>query len=267
MSSPVHWKLRATFLGRTLNKAALRYTTSSSTFAAWTKLAADLATNGLHARRSLLPFCRRAIERWSGGAPVGRPRRWTPACPIPSKPSRHAFPGGKSSRGRGVGTAGLGTTYGTAGGRVEERRISRPADHGSYVPPRARSSSRPVRWIARDAPAGLPPAVRVTSHSHVLTVRDTPTPLALAAWPSPACRSSTCSLHAAAVLCCGCARGPAGTGLAPALAGGDDLRLTPRLSPTPPPAPCSAARSLRAVRPRMPGWLHSTGRPSRPSGR
>jgi hypothetical protein len=117
MSSPVHWKLRATFLGRTLNKAALRYTTSSSTFAAWTKLAADLATNGLHARRSLLPFCRRAIERWSGGAPVGRPRRWTPACPIPSKPSRHAFPGGKSSRGRGVGTAGLGTTYGTAGGR------------------------------------------------------------------------------------------------------------------------------------------------------
>jgi hypothetical protein len=158
---------RATFLGPTLNKAALRYTTSSSTFAAWTKLAADLATNGLHARRprSSLPssVLQSAIEWWSGGAPVGRPRRWTPACPIPSKPSRHAFPGGKSSRGRGVGTAGLGTTYGTAGGRGATNIPAR----GSWIlraPARTQLvSSRPVRWIARDAPAGLPPAVRVTS--------------------------------------------------------------------------------------------------------
>lgn len=63
---------------------------------------------------------------------------------------------------------------------------SRPLD-------RARRTGRPAACRARDLT------------SHVLTVRDTPTPLALAAWPSPACRSSTCSLHAAAVLCCGAA--------------------------------------------------------------
>lgn len=225
-------------------------------------------TRAGRARRSLLPFCR---ARLNGGVVA---RRWgdRDAGRLPARSHRNLrvthSPAGKALVGAVWGLPDWGRRTVRLG--EEERRISRPADHGSYVPPRARSLSRLVssRPLDRARRTGRPAACRARDlTSHVLTVRDTPTPLALAAWPSPACRSSTCSLHAAAVLCCGCARGPATTGLAPALAGGDDLRLTPRLSPTPPPAPCSAARSLRAVRPRMPGWLHSTGRPSRPSGR
>lgn len=114
------------------------------------------------------PFFRSAGVQLNGGVVA---RRWgdRDAGRLPARSHRNLrvthSPAGKALVGAVWGLADWGRRTVRLG--EEERRISRPADHGSYVPPRARSLSRPVRWIARDAPAGLPPAVRVTSpHTH-----------------------------------------------------------------------------------------------------